>query len=68
MLQGTQYKILVVLPTKKALKSTIDLLKQNVTKVSNTDQVLSSIFVYGSSKVNPKFSIEQRAIEMYMRD
>lgn len=36
MLQGTQFKTLFVLNSKQALKSTIDLLKMNVTKLKDS--------------------------------
>jgi len=68
MLQGTQYKTLFVLPTKSSLKATIDLLKQNVTKVKNSQDVTSGMIVFGNNKLYPKFSIEQRAIELFMKD
>lgn len=67
MLHETQFKTLFVLPSKQALKATIELLKLNVTKIKNSEDVLNSIVVYGSNKLYPKFSIEQRAIEIFMR-
>jgi hypothetical protein len=66
MLLKTKYRVLFVLPTKQALKGTIDLMRLNNTKVENFEQMNNSSIVFGNNKLYPKFSVEQRAMSKLM--
>jgi len=66
MLLKSKYRVLFVLPTKQALKGTIDLMRLNNTKVESFEQMNNGSIVFGNKKLYPKFSVEQRAMSKLM--